>query len=127
VAGAVRVALRIAGVYSVFVLTTFAVRGDEPFRRVPGGVASVVVFYLLSAVTAGAIIGALGRFVRRWYAAMLVGAIAALPAGFAVAALAVSPERWARDYILVAVLFACYLGPLCGLGYWLVVRRVSAR
>jgi hypothetical protein len=125
VAGAIRMALRIAAVYAVFVLALFAVRGAEPFRRIPGGIVSVLAFYVFCALTAGAIVGALGQWVRRWYAAMIVGAVAALPAGFAVAALAVPPERWARDYVLVALLFACYLGPLCGLGYWFVVRRVS--
>ena len=127
VAVAIRVALRIAAVYCVYVLVMFAVRGAEPFHRIPGGIIAVLLFYLFSVVTAGAIVRLLGRFVHRWYASMIVGAIAALPVGFAVSALAVPPDRWARDYVLVALLFACYLGPLCGLSYWFVTRRLTGR
>jgi hypothetical protein len=114
-----------AVVYCAFVLGMFAVRGTEPFRRVRGGLIATMLLYVFSALTAGVIVGILGRFVTRWYAAMIVGAIAALPVGLAATALTLPPERWARDFILVALLFAFFVGPLCGLSYWYVVRRAT--
>jgi hypothetical protein len=111
-----------AAVYSVFVLILAAVVGNRPFAHSQTSLGKVLLLYWLGGIGVGALIGALLKLGGTKLGAAFLGILGALPIMFG-AGMATSPRsEWFTTVPTDAVISACVLGPLCGLGLWWVNR-----
>ena len=116
---AVTWALALAGLYSLYVVALFALRGAAPFKAVGLSLGAVLALYAGGALAAGAIVGVLMPLARWRAGAAAVGAVAAIPfvAGVLLAVEGPFPVTAARPWAKI-LFVAATLGGLTGLVLW---------
>jgi hypothetical protein len=118
----VAIGLAVAVLFSAFVVVLVAVKGGSVLEGYDTTLRTVVATYLAGGLVGGAIVGALLPIGRRWYGAMLLGYIGALPV-YGVVLMATRPvSQWMTDS---PFLFygAGPIGAAVGLGLWFEFRR----
>jgi hypothetical protein len=114
--------LCIAVVFSVFVLVMLAVRGSSLLEEHDTTLATILGTYFAAGLVGGAIVGALLAIGRRWYGAMLVGYIAAIPVYGMIIMATSPPTRW-MTYLPYLFYLLGPAGAVAGLWIWSEQRR----
>jgi hypothetical protein len=73
--------IRMATGFSVFVIAEYLLLGPAPFIRIGSPLHVVIAFYVVSGITAGALIGALKPFTQTRPGSIAVGILGALVVG----------------------------------------------
>jgi hypothetical protein len=120
---AIAVGLGTALFLSAYVVILVAVGGGGVLEEYDVSLATVVGIYFAGGLAGGAIIGALLPLGRRWYGAILLGYLGALPL-YGMVGMATWPaSQWLTDIPPFLVYVAGPIGAVLGLMVWIKLRR----
>jgi hypothetical protein len=115
--------LAMACFYCVFVVVLYLAQGAAPFEAHETTLGTVILIYFAGGITAGALVGLLRPLARWWPGAMLIGFLAAVLVflGIDVAQTGIGKRRDWQAIFAVSL----FLGPVCGISAWRVMREIN--
>lgn len=109
--------IRIGGVLCILPILSYVLFGNRGFNELHTSLPKVLALYIVGGCIAGALVGVVMPIIRSAFMAGVVGSVIGTIGGCAINIMDPTVNAWAKDEIVISILFGIALGGTLGVAY----------